>query len=343
MMLILSLRKGWGVVALAMLMLASCGNSTSAPYGGSANHLHDLLALAGSPNTVLVASHLGLYRSTDGGQNWTLVAGGQGQIMEGLMIYKLTQSPVDPKRIYVLAIPRPDGPQVANPQPGMYTSGDAGVTWKLAALLTAFPSPAINTIGAGSTSAQEVFAISTANAAIYRTTDGGAHWSTASAIPSPQGVLGDPGQPQHVFAWSITGGFYASADDGQTWTASPGTQDGLFSVAVAGHTVYASGNDGIFASSDDGANFTLVAQGIIYTVIGVSVSAPQQLAAVTSSGIAASGDGGHTWHATAATSQRPNLLSLDPANGATMYIGYSFPLGVAQTTDHGGHWHTIMP
>ncbi len=327
---------------LTAIVLAGCGSSNAA-YGGSGNHLHDLLALTGLPNTLLAASHIGLYRSTDAGKHWTEVAGGTGQPMAGLMTFKITQSRANPKQIYVLAILRADGPQVAHPQPGLYASSDGGVTWKLATLLTAFPDPQIYTIGAGATSAGDVYALDQAKATLYHSTDGGAHWQTIAAIPDPQGIMGDAGQPHHVFAWSITGAFYLSTDDGQSWAPAAGTKDGIFSVTQAGQTVYASGNDGVFASTDGGADFTLVASSVIYTALSTSAANPQVIYGLSGTGVEISQDGGHTWKATATTSSHPTNVSTDPQNGHTAYVGFSYPLGIAGTTTSGSQWHTLLP
>jgi hypothetical protein len=72
--------------------------ATSATFGGLFNHLHDVLPLRGVVGTVLMATHLGLYRTTDRGRTWREVAGGHGQAMDGLMIFELAQSPLDPWR-----------------------------------------------------------------------------------------------------------------------------------------------------------------------------------------------------------------------------------------------------
>src|SRR5690242_8027120 len=119
---------------LLLGVIAGCApgsSSSNAAYGGSLNHLHDLLPLRGTPGTVLLATHLGLYRTTNRGQTWREVAGGPGQAMDGLMIFKLAQSPVDPQRMYALASLRTSTPPPSTP--GVYTSADAGQTWHLAA------------------------------------------------------------------------------------------------------------------------------------------------------------------------------------------------------------------
>ena len=57
-------------------------------FGSAANHVHSLLVL---PNNVLVlATHYGLFRSSDAGKTWSTVAAGPQQVMDGLMTASLT-------------------------------------------------------------------------------------------------------------------------------------------------------------------------------------------------------------------------------------------------------------
>ena len=91
------------LVLAAAALLSACGGiggSSLPPLTSTENHLHDVLALRGEPGAVLIATHFGLYRSSDRGHVWAQVAGGPGQQMDGLMTYKLAQSPVDTKRVY---------------------------------------------------------------------------------------------------------------------------------------------------------------------------------------------------------------------------------------------------
>src|SRR6266581_7235763 len=69
-------------------------------FGTAANHVHSMLAF---PNHVLVlATHYGLFRSEDDGATWKEVAGGDNQLMGGLMTYSLSYSPLNLQRLYML-------------------------------------------------------------------------------------------------------------------------------------------------------------------------------------------------------------------------------------------------
>src|SRR5437016_6411431 len=145
-------------------LLAACGGTGSsttttqpAParvngFGTAANHVHSLIAL---PNHVLVlATHYGIFRSEDSGTTWKEVAAGPNQLMQGLMTYSLTASPLDPKRLFVLTLP------AVSPHAGilgLYTSADQGQTWRLAITTASLTSTSIFTAEAGNDTPDEVY------------------------------------------------------------------------------------------------------------------------------------------------------------------------------------------
>jgi photosystem II stability/assembly factor-like uncharacterized protein len=342
----------YGALTLVVAaLLAGCAQSTTPePYGGQLNHIHDILALRDAPNTVLLATHIGLYRTANGGQTWSQVAGGSGQVMDGLMLFKLAQSPVDPKRVYVLAIPRTGpgssgGPAKATP--GLYTSADGGLTWHLASPETALPKQSMFTVGAGSASAEQVYTldVSLAERGLYTSDDAGAHWRALPPMPDthPTGVMGDPNRPGRILMWSASTGLYISDDAGQTWTQATGTQGGIFAVSVAGTTIYASGDAGTFVSTDDGGHFTLVNSQYTFSSVLGCPDATTRAYALAGTAVYASSDGGHTWTTTAPTSSHPGIITVDPSNPGTVYVGFSYPVGVEATTDSGAHWRQVIP
>lgn len=328
---------------------ATSGAGASTAYGGSLNHTHDILILHGvgaaTTPTVLLATHIGLYRTTDGGQAWTEVAGGAGQPMNGLMIFKLAQSPVDPQRVYVLAIIRSAGTP-ASP-PGLYTSADAGRSWRLAAPLTDFANSAVFTMSAGAGSAGQVYVIDSTLGAhgLLMSLDAGAHWQAAPTLPTinPSGVLDDPQHPNHLLLWSRSTGLYESANAGATWAVAAGTIGAVYTATCAGATIYAPGDQGLFVSTDDGASFRLVDQLDTFTTVIPSDQAPQRAYALGGATISITTDGGRSWSPTAMTSQHPSDLAVDPTNPAIAYVAFSYPVGVAMTTDTGAHWRDVAP
>jgi len=333
------------LVAL-LLILAGCGSSSDS-YGGDKNHIHDLLALGGAPKTLLVASHIGLYRTADGGKTWSEVAGGSGQLMDGLMIYKLAQSPVEQKRVYALAGYRPEDKAAAKGELGIYLSDDVGKTWKLVTPLSAFPNSAVFTIAAGAGSAGQLFAVvpNLGAKGLYMSDDAGAHWSQRPDLPadSINGLVADPGKAGRLWTYSVSSGLYSTDDDGAHWKAAQGVRGGVFSVAVADQTVYAVGDSGLYVSKDGGASFAPASGDVAFTAVAAGAVNSATAYALTGSAVYVSGDRGVSWKQTGPISRKPSSLTVDPASATTAYAGASYPIAVAATTDGGARWSAIMP
>lgn len=329
------------LTALTLLLLAGCG----ADYGGTPNHMHDLLVLRGMPSTLLVASHIGLYRSTDAGKNWSEVAGENGQAADGLMLFKLAQSPVDFKRVYVLAIPRPDNPGAAKGKPGIYTSDDAGASWKLAAASTTFPS-LIFTITTGATSSGQVFALLSGDLGLYTSEDAGAHWQRLPSPPAGNvaGILGDPAHAGRLLLYSLSSGLFQSDDNGHSWSQTQGIAGGVSALCFAGSdAAYAIGDLGVYVSHDDAHSFALVNKDETFSSVSASPADATHAFALANSAVFATRDGGATWKQAAPTDRHPTNLAVDPTNATLAYVSMSNPIGVVQTKDSGAHWQQILP
>ncbi len=349
-------------LAAVCLLLASCSlpgapqGSSGTSYGGPLNHIHDLLALRGVPETVLLATHIGLYRSDNRGSSWSQVAGGSGQTMDGLMLFKFAQSPVDPERVYVLAVPRPDNPQAARSAPGLYTSADAGRTWNLAAAASSFPVTSLPvtslfSVGAGAGSPGDVFVVipSLGNQGVYESSDAGKLWQVLSHLPTsdPGGILGVPAQSgggtQRLFLWSTASGLFESDDDGLQWTSAPGISGGVFSFSAAGDLLYANGDAGLYVSGDGGAHFVLAPNQLAFSSVVACASAPRYAYGLTGTSVYVSSTAGQSWRAAAATSQHPGVVAVDPADPNIGYVGLSYPVGVLLTTNAGASWRQVLP
>lgn len=173
---------------------------------------------------------MGLYRSQDGGQNWTLLAS--------------TESNGIPRRIGTIAIDPFDSQHMclggvshdgADPS-ALYTSRDGGVHWRRETFISAANywcqsivfHPGKEGVIFGS------FDENGAKNGIWRTTDGGATWKQLSGGLPPgsanfarTSLAIAPSQPDTIYAQIASGdehvlGIYRSDDMGERWTAIHG-------------------------------------------------------------------------------------------------------------------------
>lgn len=228
----------------------------------------------------------GVYKSTDGGITW--VGAGSGIVSPGLpRVVSLTMDPTNSSVLYAativglfkttdgaatwkptgLVITPESGSEVGqiavdptNPATvyaatiyGVTKSIDGGATWN--AMNTGFAAAGLPVLGLAMdpASPQTLYAgVSPGGngqyAGIYKTTDGGAHW-TPGQWPEPgvtvSFLLVDPELHSRIWAAASTGVFI-SLDSGATWSRTPLPHLGVASIAEAGDgAVYAGGNGGL--------------------------------------------------------------------------------------------------
>ncbi len=341
------------LAVVALLALAGCAQNTQqnggkgANFGDQKNHIHSMAALPGHPGTLLVGTHYGMYRTSDGGQTWKKVLGDPGQLAEHLMDQYLTVSPVNAERVYFEAISFPDLP---SPQgtAGVYTSTDGGVTWKLVSALSSLPSQTVYYLVAGTQSEQQLYAYfpQKQDKGLYESMDGGATWQPLGTLPDTEslGLLVDPAKPGHLFMYSANG-LFESQDNGATWQAAPGIKDGIQKATLAGSTVYATGDDGTFVSQDDGGQFTLAAPDKTFSYLVSSSETPTTVYGLGGSNVAVSTDGGKSWTSLSIPPAQlvAAYLLIDPDSSADVYLGNSYPVTIYSTSNSGQKWSQIAP
>ncbi|HEY0809404.1 MAG TPA: hypothetical protein VGD49_04545, partial [Longimicrobiales bacterium] len=150
----------------------------------------------------------GLYKSTDGGENWKRIATG----LPGELIGKgnLAVTSAKPDRIYALIEAKPGG--------GFYRSDDAGESWSLVNPLPALIQRPFyyTTLGADSRNADVVYA---GAEGFFKSTDAG---QTFTRFPTPHGDNHDiwinPNDSNNMIQ-ANDGGANVSFDGGRTWSS----------------------------------------------------------------------------------------------------------------------------
>jgi len=320
--------------------------STAVPvngFGGATNHVHSLIAL---PHHVLIlATHYGLFRSSDSGATWQEVAGGNNQPMQGLMTYSLVVSPLDSQRLYVLTLPNviPHKGTL-----GLYTSADQGRTWQLAVATASITSTSIYTVAPGNDTPAEVYIYlpGLASLGLRVSLDAGQHFSSAGTLPfgSIFGLLAIPGEPGHLLAYG-SAGIARSTDGGNHWQVLNTVTGAIYQVTTpAPHSpIYASGDAGIYVSLDDGKTFKLVENQASYASLTVSPQQPQVIYGKTALAVYRSDDGGRTWKLLPHIQGNLAVLAADPSNALQVYLSLSYPTALYRLDQGGKDWLSLTP
>jgi photosystem II stability/assembly factor-like uncharacterized protein len=310
-------------------------------FGTAANHVHSLLAFP--DHVLLLATHYGLFRSTDDGDKWTLTAAGPNQIMDGMMTFSMVNSPINEQRLYVLTQPSVNNPKGIQ---GLYTSGDQGKTWSLAVKTATIGN--MYFVVAGNASADDVFVyISTLGSqGLQVSHDDGKHFASAGTLPFGNllGMLAVPGQPGHLLIYGDNG-VASSSDNGAHWKMVKDLNSAIYNVTTPGahDPIYAAGDDGVFVSKDGGKSFTLVYSQIGYGALVASPQTPTVLYGKTAQKIYESTDGGKVWNNLPTIKGNIQALTPDPDNAERVYLALSYPTAVYSYEQGSEAWASLTP
>ncbi len=307
-------------------------------------------ALAPHPtdgNTIyLGAAQGGVWKTTDGGANWTPLTDNQASLAIGA----LAVAPGNGNIVYA-GTGEPNGGLDNYYGAGILKSVDGGATWnRLGA--TEFGGAGISAIVVHPTDPDTVYVASSAflghqgvvlsKVGIYRSTDGGANWTFLVGCPSchASDLVMAANNPQILYASFVGLGIYKSSDGGNNWVK---LTNGL-----------------------PGGNFGRIE-------LGIGVNNPNQLYAgfhITIQGqydgpaLYYSNDGGASWtqfdtpYPNYCTRQcwYDNVIGVDPANANTVYVGgsaaYNFqasPATIRQVVvkntsgGSGNTWYDLTP
>ncbi len=299
-----------------------------------------------SPHVLLLATHYGIYRSADDGTTWQLVAGAPNQVMADLMEYGMTASPLNPQRLFVLARP---AIVPTKGIPGIYTSADGGLTWKLSLADSTISSTYPYTATAGNDTPDEVYIYQSelGNLGLKRSLDDGQHFSTTGTLPfgSIFGILALPNEPGHLIVYGSQG-IARSTDGGIHWQVVPGITGGVqeATIAAPNQPIYAAGDAGIYTSTDDGKTFKLVYSDHPYYSLAVTPQNSQLVYGKTGTSLYRSSDGGRSWTALPHLSGGTySVLAVVPGDSSEIYASLSYPTEMYRLNAAGTGWTSLTP
>jgi uncharacterized repeat protein (TIGR02543 family) len=309
--------------------------TTTYPYGGWI-YSHGIILDPAHPGTIyLTPLWRGIYRSQDGGENWSNITDSQNL-------------PIDWTNVLVL-LAGSSGELYTAGYSGIFKSLDAGLNWTqintgvtLPVMAMAISPADPSTLFAGTQSGQ-----------VFESTNGGQSWSDISTgLPGAEirRIALDPHDLSAVYAGTISQGLYKSLNNG-TWEAVNGdlnlvrVEDIVFDPADAG-TIYVAGEDGghrhgIYKTTDGGAVW---ARSIEMNIrwepgfhIAINPASTNILYAVCGNTIHKSSNGGTNWTALTVADSNVSCVVLDPATPTTLFAGTEED-GVLKSSDSGATW-----
>jgi photosystem II stability/assembly factor-like uncharacterized protein len=224
---------------------------------------------------------VGVYRSTDGGNTWTLLGGG----LPATAASDIWMDPTDADILYAAI-----GDIFGLPGNGIFKSIDGGDTW---VQLSGGSLPTTNIgrirLAIAPSQPQRIYAMivnpataeggGASTKGVYRSDDGGDTWITRSPgnIQSSYGwylciMIVDPDDPDIVFAGGVT--LVRSTNGGSNWTTvTPGHVDMHGLTYDVNHRLLCSNDGGLHRSTNNGLSWTALNdnRGVIQFYAGLSV------------------------------------------------------------------------
>lgn len=254
-----------GLQNYALLSIAQDPSNTSILYVGTDNGLS-----TGTDPTD--NSGPNMYKSTDGGLNWT----GITLPVDDNGVAYIAVDPTDANTVYCTGTARDETDYSSTNHLGVAKSGDAGVSWSRINSGLATLGGASITMDPNNSSTLYATTWSDQGAQSYRSQDGGGSWSafpTGLSAPSNISNLTASPHDSNTIIGFTTQKIYTSTDGGFTWSEAmdfSNTNVILKKIVFTSEAniVYISGDQlKVYKSTDGGATFSAVS-GDIQTLIG---------------------------------------------------------------------------
>ena len=353
------------LIAFASLSLFAGENrwTIKGPDAGSASKI---VFDPADSSIVYAATNNGVFRSSDGGQHWTVAAGtlgtsfgdvavasGDPQKVFASSVYGLYKSsnrgvtwglvhPFGSSRVAVSA----NGSIVYSISTGgPIRSSDGGVTFGSAG--SGFPAlTSVTSLVIDPQNADTIYASLLSNAGVYKSTDGAAHWTaaniglTASAYYS---LAIDLSNSSVLYAGPGPGRIFKTTDGGASWNELTNGLGTSFyrSIAISTSTIIAVTDSGFYKSTNAGSSWTGPSQPIADTAVAVDPNNASNILLVSNFNVVRSTNGSSfSPSASGLTAAQTQSISVDPRNESIVYS--SGASGIFKSVDHGESWTSLL-
>jgi photosystem II stability/assembly factor-like uncharacterized protein len=258
----------------------------------------------------------GIYRTGDAGKTWRYAGLRDTHTTSALVV-----EPSDPNVVYASSMGHVFKP---NSERGVYKTTDGGRTWKkvlfvddkTGAIDLVMDPHHSHTLYASMWQAQrQPWKLTSGGpgSALYKTTDGGAHWTKISSHPGfASGLLGrmgvavSPTNPRNIYAivQAHDGGVFRSTDAGATWKRVNSEMKlrqrafyymGIYADPTSAEIAYAPSVDGVYKTTNGGRTWRTITPPGDHHIIWVNPRNPKVLVEGNDGGGMVSTDGGDTW------------------------------------------------
>ena len=315
-----------------------------------------------TPDTVLLGTNGGLFRSTNAGASWNPVS-----VPTGTQIYDVLFDPAVPGRVFVssnsgVAVSADHGASFSLYNQGLGSIQDADLALDGGTLYAVGFGAAVRTPTAGAAAWTDAsnglslgsdFAYGLAvSGARLLAIKSGTLFSTGTSSISWSGLTGpgfavsrfvaDPTQTTRVMA--AGDGLARSLDSGATWDRVDATITGLgvtSVTALASRSALLATPTGLQRSDDLGATFTRSSAGLTGEIYGrpaADPSDPSRVFAFASGALFGSTDGGRNWSPRAyGNNNYDGIIAVAPSDGQRLYAaGFGGAIGFVRRSINGG-------
>jgi photosystem II stability/assembly factor-like uncharacterized protein len=276
-----------------------------------------------SPATVFAGvAYAGLFRSLDGGANWTKLNVTSGTYRVGSVVI----APSAPSIIYAVVNTEPSTVNLR-----LFKSTNGGDTWAAVAVPS---NENIHSVAIDPTNSDVLYA--GASFTLYKSTNGGATWSQSNTgfnYSSAHSFTFDPTNPSVIYAAAGGGGVFKTTNAGANWAQ---TNSGLTNTQVLDlaldpantSVLYAATSGGVFKTTNAGASWQKLSGGgladqAVYA-LAIDPSTPATLYAGTSaSAVFKTTNGGANWTALRTGISRPSVRILEVSTSAPSNVFYA--------------------